>query len=148
MQDAYEAIPASSAIFLLLGSLIIVACFFAVQNIYYRGIYFLMVLPGLLALREAAGSRELARRIMVGCLLILFLMWSECFREALLKLYPALGLSQRLSNILIALFWTARELIWWRVVALLSAILGAAAMRSPMGRALIGTGAQHELIGS
>jgi hypothetical protein len=75
---------------------------------------------------------------MVGCLLILFLKWSECFREALLKLYPALGLSQRLSNILVALFWTVRELIWWRVVALLSAILGAAAIRSPMGRAFVG----------
>ncbi len=136
LQEAYGAIPADSATYLVLGSLIIVACFFTVQNIYYRGIYFLMILPGLLVLREAAGSRELAQRIAIGSALILFLMWSECLREALLKLYPALGLSPRLSNILVALFWTVRELVWWRVIALLSAILGAALMRSPMGRTL------------
>lgn len=138
LQDSYEATPGGSATLLFFGSLLIVACFLSVQNIYYRGIFFLMVLPGLLALREAAGSRELAQRIGLGCLLILFLMWSECFREALLKLYPALGLSHRLSNFLIALFWTARELVWWRVIALLTAILGAALMRSRTGRGLMG----------
>jgi hypothetical protein len=108
---------------LLLGSAVICGCFFAGQSICYRGIFLLMVLPGLLAISRAAPGRE-ARGMSLGTsVVIVLLMWGECFRRALVRTLDTAGLSSFVANELRVLFWLFRELGWWAVVGILSAIL-------------------------
>lgn len=92
---------------MVIGSAIIAGCFFAGQSIGYRGIYLLLVLPGLLTL-----TRSAARRVRTLCLatavVIVLLMWGEGFRHAL---GGGFG------------FWLARELGWWWSVAVMLALV-------------------------
>jgi hypothetical protein len=106
---------------LVAGALLLMACFFAGQNVDYRGVYFVLVVPGLVHLHRS--SRETAVR-QFGAQMIaaaLFLMWEEFFRRALHTLVssaPSEGLS--LPEVY---FWIGRELVWWWLVAGLAAIV-------------------------
>jgi hypothetical protein len=92
---------------MVIGSAVIAGCFFAGQSIGYRGVYLLLVLPGLLAL-----ARSSARRVRTLCLgtavVIVLLMWGEGFRHAL---GGGFG------------FWLVRELGWWWSVAVMLALV-------------------------
>ena len=107
------------AIFLVLAAALIVGCFFAGQSIGYRGIFFLLALPGLLAL----GRRRDGQRFRATALMILFLMWGEMFREALEHLSFSNDEAARALQTVRVAFWFARELIWWRVIAALGGIV-------------------------
>jgi hypothetical protein len=131
-------LPAREAPFLVIGSALLVGCFFSGFSIYYRGVFFLLVLPGLL---HAEGGR--GRAGTAGA--ILFLMWSECFRQAIVQGLPLLGFSPVAANKVHALFWLIRELVWWQVVAVLLGVVFAFGADGPWGRllglpALLGTG--------
>jgi hypothetical protein len=85
------------ATYLLAGAALVVSCFMLAQNIAYRAIYFLFVLPGLTAL--AGAWRAVAW-------LIVLLMWHNALRVA--SGYD---------------YWLMRELGWWLVITLLMALL-------------------------
>jgi hypothetical protein len=89
--------------FMVTGSAVIAGCFFAGQSIGYRGIFLLLVMPGLLAL-----SRSAIRRLRALCLgsaiIIVLLMWGECLRQAF---DGGFG------------FWLLRELGWWWSVSVM-----------------------------
>jgi hypothetical protein len=122
--------PEPAAIFLVLAAALIVGCFFAGQSIGYRGIFFLLALPGLLALgRGRDGQRFRATAVM-----ILFLMWGEMFREALEHLTFANAEAARALQTGRVAFWFVRELIWWRVIAALGGIVLSFAVHSEMAR--------------
>jgi hypothetical protein len=116
--------------FLLIGGLLVVACFFAGQNIAYRGILFLPVLSGLVCLHRSIKDREVRRFCsrMIGA--ALFVMWEECFRRALhamISPVPGEGLSSRVE----VFFWIGRELVWWWLVVGLAALVLSFLWRSP-----------------
>lgn len=104
-----------------IGGILIIGCFVAGQNIDYRGIYFLIALPGLVYMsRSASGAviRLLCAQMIVA---VLFVMWEECFRHALHVIagpIPNEGLSRPE-----VFFWIGRELVWWWLVAGLAAIV-------------------------
>jgi hypothetical protein len=107
--------------FLVIGSILLGACFFAGQNINYRGIYFLFVIPGLVVLRRSAGETPARRFHAQMIAAALFLMWEECFRRAIhaiVTLVPNRGLVYAE-----ACFWIGREFTWWWLVAGLTAIV-------------------------
>jgi hypothetical protein len=106
---------------LVIGGILLGACFFAGQNINYRGVYFLLVIPGLVALYRSAG--KMALRQFYGQMIVaaLFLMWEEFFRRALhaiVTLVPNRGLIYAE-----VCFWIGREFVWWWLVAGLAAIV-------------------------
>jgi hypothetical protein len=117
--------------FAAIGSLLITGCFFAGQNINYRGIYFLFVLPGLLELYTLADSGKTRRLLSLLIAATLFVMWDEFFRRALMA-----GLSQvpspALANHCAMLFWVVRELIWWWLIAGLAAVSICYLIRQPL----------------
>jgi len=113
-------------LFLVMGAMAIVACFFMAQSIGYRGIFFLMMLPALLLME---------RRGLVY--MILFLMWGELFREALQHIKLGDGDVGFAWQAVKTLFWLVREFIWWRVIASLGAILVTYAIQSEIGGALL-----------
>jgi Glycosyltransferase family 87 len=106
---------------LVAGALLLTGCFFAAQNIDYRGVYFVLVMPGLVVLRRTAPQTE-SRRFMTRMIAaVLLAAWGEVFRHAIYAAdasIPIGGLRLRLD----ILFWMGRELLWWWLVANLAGI--------------------------
>lgn len=114
---------------LLAGSLLLVGCFFAGQNVAYRGIFLFFVIPGLSVLgqdRDAGPIASTARWAVTG---IPVLMWTEAIRLwihlASTGFYPPPGF----NSVLILeqpwdfLAWFAREIGWWFLIGILLTIL-------------------------
>jgi hypothetical protein len=111
-------LPEATRLFMVIGLALIVGCFFAGQNVGYRGIFFLFPLPGLLTLGREPDQGQPFR---VAAWLILFLMWGELFREALRHL--AIGDPGAIWPNVEAVFWLTREAIWWWVIGGLAGLL-------------------------
>jgi len=92
-----ELLTTAEATSLMAGAGLLVLCFVTAQNVAYRAIFFLFVLPGLTALNGHW-------RGMVWVIVIL--MWNNGLRLAI-------GYD----------YWLARELAWWVVVTLLLSLL-------------------------
>jgi hypothetical protein len=115
------------------GLLLLLGCFFAGQSVGYRGVFFLLVLPGLAELDDdtPGPTRTICRGVILA---ILVLMWEEPCRLAVTAW--AKGLPEILETRVIALFWIGRELLWWWLMAAFGGLLWAV-MRSsgaPQGR--------------
>jgi hypothetical protein len=107
---------------LLVGALLVTACFFAGQNVDYRGIYFVLIMPGLIRLHRLAVDperRQFAARMIAA---ILFVAWEEPLRHAVHALAVTI-LSDWWRLRLELLFWIGRELVWWWLIAGLAAIV-------------------------
>jgi len=102
----------------VIGSAVIAGCFFAGQSIGYRGIFLLLVMPGLLALSRSA-MRELRALCLGSAIVIVLLMWGECLRQAL---GGGFG------------FWLLRELGWWWSISVMLALVGDFLRESPVLR--------------
>jgi hypothetical protein len=121
---------ASEAQFLVIGGLLVAACFVAGQNIGYRGILLLPVLSGLVYLHRSVEDREVRRFCGQMIAAVLFVMWEECFRRALHTMISPVsgeGLSSRAE----VFFWIGRELVWWWLVVGLAALVLAFLRQSP-----------------
>jgi hypothetical protein len=132
---------AGEAQFLVIGGLLVAACFFAGQNIGYRGILLLPVLSGLVCLHRSVEDREVRRFCGQMIAAALFVMWGEFFRRALhaiISPVPGEGLSSRAE----VFFWVGRELVWWWLVVGLAALVLSYLRQSPLaeifGRAAAG----------
>jgi len=121
---------------LLVGALLIVGCFFAGQSIGYRGIHLLFVLSGLMALRRSIRDRALGRLLLCTIGAILLLMWEEGIRHSFEFLLRAIGSDDKVPGIPSEIFWLVRELTWWWVVGVLSAMVALFALQSPSSRAV------------
>jgi len=129
----FAALPLRRALFLVIGASLIVGCFFAGQNIGYRGIFFIFLLPGLCA---PAGTERASRWSGIA-IAILLLMWGDFLVHwvgvlARLAAAPAIEATAQVS------LWLALELIWWRVIAALFARILCFIATSEMGAALFG----------
>jgi hypothetical protein len=116
---------------LVIGSAVIAGCFFAGQSIGYRGVFLLLVIPGLLAISR--GSDPNLRKLGIGTsIVVVLLMWEECLRLALsggLDYWLGTGITAGEGKFL---FWLVRELGWWWAVAVMLAILAAFVRDSPI----------------
>jgi len=133
--DLYKPLGEPEAIFLTIGGVLIVSCFFAGQNIGYRGIFFLFALPGLMAMGRPTGHAAAQFRTIAW--LIVFLMWGECFRQALQHTKFDDPTAAFLLQTVKASFWLFRELIWWRVIGVLAGIVIGFAVKSETGRCVL-----------
>jgi Glycosyltransferase family 87 len=113
---------ASEMQFLAIGGLLVTACFFAGQNVGYRGILLLPALSGLVCFHRSVQDREVRRFFGQMIAAVLFVMWEECFRRALHVIFspvPGEGLSSRAE----VFFWIGRELVWWWLIVGLAALV-------------------------
>lgn len=112
-------LPQREALLLVIGAALIVGCFFAGQNIGYRGIFFLLLLPGLLALARDKEHGEFRG----AAWMIVFLMWGELFRDALQRVaFHDSAATAAWQGAKVA-FWMFREIVWWRVIGTLLGVL-------------------------
>jgi glycosyl transferase family 87 len=135
---------ASEMQFLVIGGLSVAACFFAGQNIDYRGIFLLPVLSGLVCLHRSVRDREIRRFCAQMIAAVLFVMWGECVRRAVhgaVAPVPSAGLSSRIE----VLFWIGRELVWWWLVVGLAALVWSYPRRSNWVKAFAPTAVAQPL---
>ena len=118
LRAATAELPGGQRVFMVIGSAVIAGCFFAGQSIGYRGIFLLLVMPGLLALSRSAG-RELRALCLGSATVIVLLMWGECLRQVV---GGGFG------------FWLLRELGWWWSVSLMLALVADFIRESPAWR--------------
>ena len=122
------------------ASVLLPVCFFTALNITYRGIYFLLAMPGLLALGRATRNGPLERwpAQMLGA--ILFLIWGRAiFRglEALLGLVDPELAGSAFHFLARYFYWFARELVWWWLIAGFLAMAIACIRSLPLSQQII-----------
>jgi hypothetical protein len=103
-------------VFMVIGSAVIAGCFFAGQSVEYRGIFLLLVMPGLLALSRSAVC-ELRALCLGSAIVIVLLMWGECLRRAF---DGGFG------------FWLLRELGWWWSISIMLTLVADFLWESPV----------------
>jgi len=133
LATAFAKMPQQDAMFLVIGAALIAGCFFAGQSINYRGVHLIFVVAGLVALRRAADARATRATLTRALMIVVFLMWEGLFRHALPQ-EAAGGGPARLAPF--GLFWLIREVLWWRLAALLLGILAIFSLRSELFAAL------------
>jgi Glycosyltransferase family 87 len=122
-QAAWRQLPRREATFLTVGAVLLVGCFFAGQNIAYRGVFLLLVLPGLMKLgRSPEGSMSRIVRATAG--VAVCLMWGESFRVAILVSLPRAAF----------VYWLGRELAWWWLITVLAGLTLCFVRDSTMGQ--------------
>jgi hypothetical protein len=124
--------------YLLAGAIVLCGCFFSRPNITYRCIFLLLLLPGLLELRRISSLRRLCE-VAIG--ITLFCLWSDFIRH-----WGDLGIDHiedfvapdRSDGLLwdapYMLFFAFRELVWWWLIAFLSAMVTVFVLNSPAMR--------------
>lgn len=75
--------------FLAIGGLLMVGCFFAGESVAYRGIHLLFVLPAFNTLARTMPSDAGRRLFATTRTLTLFLMWREAFHHFAAQLLPS-----------------------------------------------------------
>jgi hypothetical protein len=113
-------------VFLVIGCALIVGCFFAAQNIAYRCIFLLFILPGLFAIARKTADPVLRRIAKKMAVAVVFVMWGEFFRMGLinsLNIATPIGYLVNLIDLAFWMLWLAKELIWWWMVSIMMAVL-------------------------
>lgn len=119
-----------SLLALMAGSIVLVVCFFFPgQNVGYRGIFLLLLLPGLGALGRDRAAGVAARVARLSVATIPILMWSEAIRLWLHLVAtgnyppPAFTLMHVLVEPIDLAAWGMREIVWWLLIGFLTLLL-------------------------
>ncbi len=123
LSAALASLSGLERISLVIGSAVIVGCFFAGQSIGYRGVFLLLVIPGLIAITRRPASRDLHALGLGTSVVIVLLMWGECFRIALYHLLERINASPPVAGQLEFFYWLLHELGWWWAISVMLAIL-------------------------
>ena len=102
--------------FLLIGALMTIGCFMSAQNISYRTINLLLVLPSLTALRIVDAPRALKAMALVA----IGLLWAELLFHWV-QAFAAIAGGTLGTVLEFGLGWLGREIAWWWTVTLLIA---------------------------
>jgi hypothetical protein len=112
------ALPAWPLVLAVTGAVLIAGCFFAAQNIDYRGIFLLFLMPGFCEMARLAPPRS---RFRVVTILIPALLWEAFFRFCVTRISELLAPARAAVPEL--LFWICREVLWWWLAVQLLALL-------------------------
>jgi len=126
LHDDLATLSAPERDFLMVGALLVLGCFFSAQNIGYRAINLLFIVPAFLRLRRSARRPYLFTALAFGTLILL---WSQTWRLWIVWLAPA-----RAVEALLLLSWLLREGFWWWLVTTLAAMLAALLLASPVAQ--------------
>ncbi|GBQ13956.1 hypothetical protein ACOZ4Y_09955 [Komagataeibacter rhaeticus] len=116
--------------FLLVGALLVLSCFFTAQNIGYRAIHLILVLPALSALRDTSSLR----RFRYALPLALGALWSGTWYHDLVSIDGALT-HRHGTTVVQSALWLLREGMWWVLVTILIACVTELLLASTLVRA-------------
>src|SRR5712691_695144 len=123
LRATFSRLAGYEQIFFVIGSVLTVGCFFAGQSVGYRGIFLLLVLPGLLAIARLATDSALQRLCRTTAIVLVLLMWEEFFRTGLKAIFAWLDIPPLAETLSHLTLWLARELAWWWIVSVMTACL-------------------------
>jgi hypothetical protein len=142
LRAALIAIPERTYRFLLIGAVLVVGCFFAGQNVGYRGVFLLLILPGILALIHVSASRGLRLIFTMTIGAMLCVLWELTVRHVVADVFG--GSYNPVGGSLIGYaIWVVQELAWWWLIMILTAILMRFVVDSPAWRDLGPTMSRH-----
>jgi len=104
LRSMLDRIGAGERSLLLVGAVLCAGCFFGHQNIGYRAVLLLLVVPGLLALVRVAPQGRVRRVYRLTSLLVVLVLWSGTLDVTLMG-------------------WLAVQLAWWWIVCILLSIV-------------------------
>lgn len=119
-----DSLSESERLFLFAGCALLIGCFFSAQNISYRSIHLILLLPALTALVRLSPYRALYR---LSTAIALLLLWSELWRRLLYRVWAELALPG--VNTMQFGLWLLRETSWWWLLTMLLALLTALLLR-------------------
>jgi hypothetical protein len=122
-------------VFLLLGGIVMVGCFFAGQSFRYRAVFLLFVLPATTALWFGQYGRFTTRLFAMTSICVVFVMWGYYLARPVLLLADMLPGPGAVGALIKATFWLGRELAWWWVITVLLAGVLVVVMRSEVVQA-------------
>jgi hypothetical protein len=135
---AFAALPPLEANLLVLGTLLIVGCFFTGISFGYRGIYLLLALPALAAMMADGGTAGAFARSTSLFIVVLmwegFVTWVGAVPKFVATLAPPVGPK------LLDIVWLLRELVWWHITAVMAGMLVCFALESDAAKALLSPG--------
>ena len=137
---AFGAMPEQAAVFLVIGAALMVGCFFAGQSIGYRAVHFVFVVAGFVVMRRTAADTATRAMLAWTTAMVIFLMWEPAIRPAGPEDVSGLALWRY------TLFWLIDQLFWWRVMAVLLAVLAIFTGRSELVTALRFRGELFEVL--
>lgn len=106
---------------LLVGAALLCGCFFAGQSVGYRGIFLILLLPGLFELRRKLppfGSRVIEATL-YGIAFVSWVLTIEFLSKGL-GITPSYSLQ---TNDFGLLHWVTHELCWWLIITVLLGVL-------------------------
>ncbi len=119
---AWENLGDVNRALMVSGCLVIAGCFMAWANLPYRQAFLLLVLPGLLAMKDPATGTAV-RLARTTAVLLIALMWWDTGRVWLAEGLKAAGAPEGLDLLLRIGFWLAGQAIWWHAISVIGAIL-------------------------
>jgi hypothetical protein len=134
LRQALAKLAPEESIFLAIGGILVIGCFFAGQNVGYRGIFLLLALPGLLAVARCAEDKATQRLTEFASQVIVLLMWGEFFRTNLISALRGLEFGEDAVLASWLGFWLLRELAWWWSISVLVATTTSLLWQSQLGR--------------
>ena len=126
-REALARLNESERNFLLVGALLICGCFFTAQNIGYRGIHLLLMLPAFTVLCAAPVAQRLQRLVLV----VLILLWIDFLRNLLMG-FTFHTFDPMVPNGMMIATWAVREMIWWWFIPVLISIITALLSKGPV----------------
>jgi hypothetical protein len=130
---AFAKMPERDAIFLVIGAALIAGCFFAGASPGYRGVHLIFVVAGFVAMRRAADNATTRSTLSWALIVVVFLMWQGLVCQSLLR-------HEVPGTWFAFLFY---DVLWWRLAALLLAMLAIFGVRSQLFAALQREGGLH-----
>ncbi len=130
-RSAFAALSAVERVFLVVGSVLICGCFFAGQNVSYRGIHFLFLIPGVVALASDPPAGPIRSLFRMTTVIIFLLLWGLTLQQLVAWLSGG-SPSPMGGSVAMYLYWIAHELAWWWVISVLLGILFCFVSTSPV----------------
>ncbi len=140
--EALARLNESERNFLLVGALLICGCFFTAQNIGYRGIHLLLMLPALTVFYTAPVPKRFQRLVLV----VLILLWIDFLRNLFMG-FTYHTIDPDVPNGMMIATWAVREMIWWWFIPVLISIITALLIKGPVVEWLSArTGSTHKAV--
>jgi hypothetical protein len=131
LRAALGQIPALARSLLVIGGALVAGCFFAGQNVGYRGVLLLLILPGVLALRRVSAGPGQRRIWTVTVGAMLCVLWQPTTRHLIADMFGGSYFPVEGSLVGYAV-WLIQELAWWWLANVLVAILVRFVAASPI----------------
>lgn len=131
LREDLRQLSEPEAIFLLIGSLLMLSCFFTAQNIGYRALHLVLILPSLTALHRLSVRPRVYGYCAAACLVLL---WGEGWR----RVVGIVGMTLVPDHLPVVMLtvWLLREALWWGVMTMLAGCVAALLLDSPMAKSV------------